>query len=90
MRNGSVTSWRSKDDLWRTLSVSVAAMACMVSFYFPGHAVTAAILVLGLCLAALNEIWQRLEAIRFMMELRLDREGAFGPNLSAAGKDLDD
>lgn len=80
MGNGSVKSSYRKDDFRRTVSISIAAAAAGVSFYYPEYGVPAVCVILSLCLATLNEIWQRAEGIRFMMELKLDHEGAFGPN----------
>ena len=75
MGNEMVKSTRERDNFWRALSIFVALGACVASFYYADYALTAACIVLSLCLAALNAIWQRVEAIRFMMELRLVRDG---------------
>lgn len=78
MANERVKSSSGRDDFWRMAAMSAASVATVIGFYTPGYGLAAICFILTLCLGALNEIWQRAEGIRFMMELKLDREGAFG------------
>jgi hypothetical protein len=76
-------SSRDKDDVLRTISISVASVACVASFCYPGYGMGAVAVILTLCLSTLNEIWQRAEALRFMMESRLDRDRTLRPDLDS-------
>jgi hypothetical protein len=80
-RNTSFPSPKSsheKDNTVRSFLASFAGMAIVVAFLYPAYGLAAVCVVLSICVVALHEIWRRAEAIRFMMELKLDREGMFG------------
>jgi hypothetical protein len=90
MAGGTVKSSRGKDDFWRSVAIGAASVACVLSFSYPAYGMAIIALILTLCLTVLNEIWLRVEAIRFMMEFKLDREvpdpiDAFDPWLRFAG-----
>jgi hypothetical protein len=76
--NVSVKSSHEKDATARSFLASFAGMAIAGAILYPDYGFAAVCVVLSLCLSALHEIWRRAEAIRFMMEIKLDREGMFG------------
>jgi uncharacterized membrane protein YoaK (UPF0700 family) len=75
--NVSIKSSQEKDDTACSFLASFTGMAILVAFLYPAYGLAAVCVVLAICVVALHEIWRRAEAIRFMMELKLDREGMF-------------